>query len=302
MINKKKKNAEITTQQIVLLIVLIASFAVILFFILRLNLGKTSESEVCHNSVITRGTGVLPTKDVVPLNCKTSYVCLTRDGSCEQMTSPQIEKIKTQEQVYNTLATQMADCWWMFGEGKVNYLSKDLLNSNLYCSICSQIAFDDSLKNLFPNGEIDKRDFYDYLSKTNISGKDQSYLDYIVGVKSSQEIKSTLQNSNSDFGKINLEKQYYIVMGTVADVSVLKWVLFGVGAGAGVAVIVLTAGTGTPVVIALALGVTTGGAGGYFAGTMVKGTSGSSYMTPTIIEANSKDFEALNCKDIKTLA
>ena len=299
--NIKNKKAEITTQQIVLLIVLIASFAVILFFILRINPGKTSEIEVCHNSVITRGTGVLPTKEILPLNCKTSYVCLTKDGSCEQLTSPKIEKIKTQEQAYSFLANQMADCWWMFGEGEVNYLSKDLLDSNLYCSICSQLAFDDSLNGVFPNGEINRRDFYDYLSRTNISGKEQSYLDYIVGVKSSQEIKSTLQNSDSDFGKITFGKQYYLVMGTVADVSVLKWALLGVGVGAGLAFTVMTAGVAAPVIVIL-LGVSSGGTGGYFAGTMVQGTSGSSYLTPTIIEANSQDFASLNCKDIKTIA
>jgi len=217
------------------------------------------------------------------------------------LTSPKIEKIKTQEQAYSFLANQMADCWWMFGEGEVNYLSKDLLDSNLYCSICSQLAFDDSLNGVFPNGEINRRDFYDYLSRTNISGKEQSYLDYIVGVKSSQEIKSTLQNSDSDFGKITFGKQYYLVMGTVADVSVLKWALLGVGVGAGLAFTVMTAGVAAPVIVIL-LGISAGGTGGYFAGTMVEGASGSSYLTPTIIEANSQDFASLNCKDIKTIA
>lgn len=296
---RKTKKGEITTQQIVLLIILIASFAVILFFLLRLNLGKTSESEVCHNSVVTRGSGVIP-KESIPLNCKTVYACLTKDGSCEKMTSPDIKKVKTKEEVYETLANEMADCWWQFGEGKLNYVGKDLLNKNLYCSICSQINFDDSL-DMFENGEIDKREFYDYLANTKMSDG-TSYLDYLVGLEGSQEIKDTLSASGSDFGKINLEKQYYVMMGVVSDVSVLKWVLFGVGAGAGVAVIVLTAGAGTPAVLAIAIGAATGGAGGYFAGTMVKGASGDSYMTPTMIESNSKDYEALNCKDIKTLA
>jgi hypothetical protein len=296
----RKKKAEITTQQIVLLIILIASFAVILFFLVRLNLGKTSESEICHNSVVTRGSGVLP-QESVPLNCKTSYICLTKDGSCEKMISPEIKKVKTKEDVYETLANEMADCWWMFGEGKLNYVGKDLLANNLYCSICSQISFDNSL-DMFSNGEIDKADFYDYLSKTNMSGKDVSYLDYLMGMKTSQEIKNTLTTSSSSFGKINLEKQYYIIMGVVSDVSALKWVLYGAGAGAAVGLIVLTGGLGTPAVIAVAAGTATGGVGGYFAGTVIKGESGDSYMTPTIIEANSEDYKALKCKDIKTLS
>ncbi len=295
-----KKKAEITTQQIVLLIILIASFAVILFFILRLNLGRTSDIEICHNSVVTRSSEVIP-KESIPLNCKTNYVCFTKDGSCEKMTSPEIKKVKTKGEVYESLANEMADCWWMFGEGKLNYVGKDLLANNLYCSICSQIAFDDSL-DFFTNNEIDKADFYNYLAETNVSGKEISYLDYLIGLKNSQQIKNTLTINSADFGKINLNKQQYIIMGVVSDVSALKWVLFGVGAGTAVGVIVLTGGLGTPAVMAVALGATTGGIGGYFAGTFVKGESGDSYMAPTIIEANSKDYEALKCKDIKTLA
>jgi len=297
---RKNKSAEITTQQIVLLIVLIVSFAVILFFLLRLNLGKTSESEVCHNSVVTRSSGVIP-KGSIPLNCETTYSCLTKDGTCEGMTSPEIEKVKTKEEVYNVLAEQMADCWWQFGEGKLNYVEKDLLANNLYCSLCSQIVFDNSL-NMFENGEIDKNGFYDYLANTNMSDKGISYLEYLSGIKGSQEIKSTLSAGNSNFGKINLGKQYYIMMGVVSQVSALKWVLFGVGVGAGLGVIVFTGGAGTPVVLALGIGAATGAAGGYFAGTVVKGESGDTYMPPTLIEANSADYQALKCKDIKTLA
>ncbi len=299
---KKFKAGEITTQQIVLLIILIASFVVILFFLFRLNLGKTSESEVCHNSVVTRGSGVIP-KESIPLNCKTVYACLTKDGSCEQMTSPDIKRVNTKEQVYETLANEMADCWWQFGEGKLNYVGKDLLANNLYCSICTQISFDNSL-DMFDNGEIDKADFYDYLSSTKMSEDGITYLDYLSGLKGSQEIKSTLATNNANFGKINLGKQYYIMMGVVSEVSALKWVAVGVGGGAIIAIVILTGGGAAPLVVALgaAGGAGAGGAGGYLAGTMFTGQTGNLYVSPTIIEANSKDYEALNCKDIKTLA
>src|SRR4030043_1597502 len=167
----KSKKADITTQQIVLLIILIASFAVILFFIFRLNLGKTSVEEVCHNSVVSRSSSVLP-EESIPLNCQTTYICITKDGSCEKMSgSFEKKKVATSDEVYSVLANKMADCWWMFGEGKLNYVGEDLLSGNLYCSICSQLAFDNSLNDIFSNGEIDKKNLYDYLSKTNISGK-----------------------------------------------------------------------------------------------------------------------------------
>jgi hypothetical protein len=303
MMIRKIKRGDITTQQLVLLIILIVSFAVILFFIFRLNLGKTSVKEICHNSVITRGSSVLPAESI-PLNCQTTYTCITKDGSCEKMSgSFETKKVKTETEVYQILADEMADCWWMFGEGKVNYVGKDLPANHLYCSICSQLAFDNSLEEIFPEGEIEQKNLYDYLSVTNISGEDMSYLDYLVGLKSSEEIESTLQDTGSDFGKINLENQHYVIMGITSDVNTLGWILVGAGLGAvGGAAIVFTAGLATPVVVAMAAGAITGSVLGHFGGMMIEGESGHDYLRPTIIEANSEDFEKYDCVDIKTLS
>lgn len=298
MMIRKIKRGDITTQQLVLLIILIASFAVILFFVFRLNLGKTSVKEICHNSVVTRGSSVLPTESI-PLNCQTTYTCITKDGSCERMSgSFETKKVKTETEVYEILADEMADCWWMFGEGKVNYVGKDLPAKKLYCSICSQLAFDDSLLEIFPEGEINQKNLYDYLSTTNISDEDMSYLDYLVGLKDSKEIELTLQDGDSDFGKINLENQHYVVMGITSDINTLGWTILGAVGGA--VIIVFTAGTGTPIVIAV--GAIAGAVLGHFGGTMMQGESGDYYLHPIIIEANSADFEKLGCVDIKTLA
>ncbi len=299
---KKEKNnkAEITTQQIVLLIILLVSFAVILFFLLRLNLGNTSDEEVCHNSVVTRGSGVIP-KESVPLNCKASYVCISKDGSCEAWSaSHETEKVETKEEVYNVLANKMADCWWMYGEGKLNYVGDDW-KKNLYCSICSQVAFDNSI-DLFQNGEISQKEFYTYLANTNMSGKDTTYLDYLLGLKNSQLIEDTLKNNKSDFGTINLGKQYLIMMGIYNKVvGIWGWAAGGAVAG-GIIAAVLSGGVSIPITIIIAIGATTGGAGGYLIGTGVRGESGHDYLSPTIIEATSTDLAKLDCASIKTLA
>ena len=65
---KKIKNSrgELTTQQIVLLIILITSFTIILFFFFKLNLGEETDKELCHNSVVLKGS--LPS-DLTSLNC-----------------------------------------------------------------------------------------------------------------------------------------------------------------------------------------------------------------------------------------
>ena len=295
---RKNRKGEMTTEQIVLLIILIASFAVILFFIFKLNLGKTTDSETCHNAVVERGSGVVP-KESIPLTCTTQYVCITKDGTCEKMTNPQIEKVSTKEDVYNVLANQMADCWWMFGEGKLNYVGDNFL-PNLYCSICDQVSFDNSV-DMFPGNKIDKKDFYDYLANTNASGKDISYLDYLVGIKDSNALEQSLKDNSKDFGKINLNSQYYIVMGMFSKVGVTTWIAGGVAAGVGVALAIVTGGASIPVTVAIIGGGTIGGTAGYFIGTTVKGESGNDYLSPTIIEANSADFNALKCASIKTI-
>ncbi|VVB83245.1 Uncharacterised protein [uncultured archaeon] len=299
MINKKNRGGELTTQQIVLLIILIASFAVILFFLFRLNLGKTTDAETCHNSIVQRGSGVLP-KESVPLNCKTQYVCLTKDGTCNEMTSPQIEKVNTKEDVYNVLANQMADCWWMFGEGKLNYI-QDTALSSLYCSICDQVAFDKSVNNIFASGEIDQNDFYNYLSTHNASGKDVNYLEYLTGVTISHSIITAVKDGSADLGKINLNNQYYIMTGIFNKVSILTWIGGGVAVGGAIGVAIVSGGASIPLTLAIIGGSTIGGTAGYFIGTKVKGPSGNDYIPPTLIGANSEDFNKLKCASIKTI-
>lgn len=298
----KNKSGELTTQQIVMLIILITSFAIILFLLFRLNLGKETDKEICHNSVVMRGNSVLP-KDAVSLNCKTNYVCITEDGTCEQMTKPEIKKVKDETEVYEILANEMADCWWMFGEGKVDYIGKDYLKKNLYCSICSQVAFDDSLKKeIFEAEEFDKKEFYKYLAKKKIPKKGITYFEYINGVKDFNSFEKSLLEENIDFGKINLNNQYYVLMGITSEVSSLGYTAVGAtivaaGALALVAPVTLPA---TVKIIFVATGIGFGGTAGRFVGTTIKGESGNVYLPPKLIETNSK--EILECKSIKTLA
>ena len=312
--------AEITTEQIVLLIVLIASLAVILFFIFRINLGGTTEEEICHNSVATRSAGFL-TQQIFPINCKTNYVCLSGDGSCEKMTSSEVIKVKTKKDVYRALAEQGANCWWMFGEGKADYIG-DGFNHDLYCSICSQVGFDNSLQNLFAinpslvsrasagipesysNFLINKEDFYNYLSVTNVSGKDETYLDYFLGLQNAKLISDALNSKNSDFGYIDLEKQHLIMMGEFKKVGPVQDALIGIGKGILMALVLPIPLVGGPLAISLVVSTVYDpfGKTGYLVGTTVTGESGHNYLSPAIIEANSKDYDELNCANVNTLA
>ena len=296
------KRGELSTQQMVVLIILIASFGIILFFIARLNLGETSEQEICHNSVITRGSSVLPTGSV-PLNCKRSYVCLTRDGSCESLTKPIKEKVETKEEVYHVLAEEMATCWWMFGEGKINYVGDDFFE-NLYCSICTQVAFDDSVQDIFTAGVVDKSEFYEYLTNNNVEGKEESYSEYLK-IGESLELENTLKENDATFGSFDLSKQHYVFTGIYSDLGVWKWVASVAAAGAalgGIIAVPFTSGLSLGVTAAILTGGVAGGVGGHYIGTAYRGESGHDYLPIVFVEVNSPEFKSFKCKSITTLS
>jgi len=300
------KKGEMTTQQIVILIVLIISFVVILYFLFRLNIGETSEKEICHNSVVMKGNPVLSKGDV-SLNCQRTYVCLTKDGSCDSMTNPYIEKVSTPEEVYGVLADEMADCWWMFGEGKVDYVKDKALVRN-YCSICTQLGFDDSLKEIeeFDSGEISKDELYDYLARTKMDEDKETYAEYMFGpVNISDIIQAGLGYEGTDtFGKIKIDKPYFVAMGILSEIGKFYKV-------AGIGVIGIGLVVGAPFVAVAVLGVGTYAYGGEVSellepeiqAILVPGDGIENYfMAPSIIEANSGRFEHIDCKDILSTA
>jgi len=312
---KKIKKGELTTQQIVILIIAITSFAIILFLLFRLNLGKTTDNEICHDSVVRRGNSILP-EGTTPLTCHTSYICITEDGTCEEMTEPEIKKVKTKEEIYQILADEMVDCWWMFGEGKIEYIKKGWTHEN-YCSICSQLGFDNSIKNIkdFEEGQISKDDFYDYLMQKEISNKDLTYSEYFFGTKNINVLKEmALQQHGLEgtFGEIKIDKRYYIVMGITTEVD--GWVVTMGSIGAVIGGIVMSH---TP--LGWIAGAVIVGGAGIGVGTIAQEISDSiepeilaitiegkegvqnKFMAPTIIEEDSNKFKALNCESIEIL-
>jgi hypothetical protein len=295
----ENRKGELSTQQIVLLLILIISFIIILLFLFRLNPGDESKKEACHQSVVLRGNSVIPA-DAVPLKCEINYLCITKDGTCEGITTKNVEKVKTEEEIYDVLANEMADCWWMFGEGDLNYVGKDL-KENLYCSICTQFILDNSLNEIEGiNGEIDESRFYQYLGAKEYSDKDMSYLQYITSANSFGSLESSISSEGGSFGSYELGKQYFVMMGMYSDVGIAGWIAAGTGLGVAIVLVPFLPGGGITLASAIVMTLSTGG--GAIAGTVVKGASGESYLTPVIIRANSDEFKVFKCKDVMTIA
>lgn len=305
----KIKKGEITTQQIVLLIILLVSFAIILFLLFRLDIFGQSNSEICHNSVVMRSAS--PSEEAIPLKCSRTYICLSKDGSCERMTDPKIKKVKTKLEIYNALAEEMANCWWMFGEGKVDYVGKDFFTKDNYCSICSQIGFDDSIKEIQGIGEeISKDDLYRYLSNTTMPDKGVTYSQYFFGTSDIEQLKrAALQGQNGTsvvagtFGTIDLDKQHFVLVGITSEVTGRGW---KIAVGSVVAVVgFFIPGPGwtwTGAILgALVVGVgeVTQGIEPEISAIIVDGNGvKNSFMAPTIQEANSNSLKKLNCYDV----
>ena len=239
---------------------------------------------------MNRANKAIPT-DVVPLNCQRNYVCITKDGSCEDMIDPDKKKVKTEDEVYEALAEELSDCWWMFGEGKVNYIGSETF-PGLYCSICSQIAFDDSVKDkIFNSNEFNKKEFYEYMAKTKMQGSNGlTYTEYLFGTN---DLNALAAPYNGNFGKINLDSQYYSLIGIVSKVSGWGWI----GMGALALTTVAIPGVGPLMAIGIATFV---GSGGYFLTSVVTGASGNGFIPPSLIKAGSDEFKVLGCNEITT--
>ncbi len=317
----KKKLGELTSAQIVGIVIVIFSLLVILGFIFILNPSDVSAEELCHNSVILRGSsGVI--RQGVDLDCRREYICITKDGSCEGLSKPDVKKVKNVNEVYEILADEMASCWWMFGEGRVDYIGKEAIKSN-YCSLCDEIYFDGSLKELegVVDGNISKDGLYDYLSNVKAPGKEITYSEYIFGTNNLDSLKQSASDQykiEGTFGKINTGKKYFVVMGITSETSGFLWSL--IGSGGGFVAGAITAFLGPVGLIGGAVVIGVSAIGGAIIGDTVSQKIANSFepeiaaiqvqgrgvenqfTAPTVLEVDSKKFEALNCEKIVTLS
>ncbi|MEX0920824.1 MAG: hypothetical protein WDZ62_01015 [Candidatus Pacearchaeota archaeon] len=206
-LKRGNKKGELTTKQLITIIVLITSFIVILFLLFRLNLGETNEKQICHNSVLLQDKSVFSG----PLDCRTNYVCISSGKECENIRATVTERIDpNKEEIMNILAEEMSDCWWMFGEGKINYGGKALVERTTEFAICSVVEFDESLQNQI--SEITYQEFYDYL-KTSKKSSSQTYLQYIYSKNTLEEMDGENYVNFSLSDSINTSRKYSIITG-----------------------------------------------------------------------------------------
>jgi len=193
---KISRRAELTSKYLVYIILLVLGFLIVLFLYWQISWTGTVNKEVCHQSVIIRGT--LPSfggaKEYVPLKCKTEKICITSGligGKCEdsfgEKESVTKVKVKNIEQIEKFIAQNIIDCWSMMGEGKVLVNTDWIATTYGFgvissdCIVCSRIAFDKKAleEKEITQEELSKIDVLKYMATHYIPGKEITYLDYI---------------------------------------------------------------------------------------------------------------------------
>jgi hypothetical protein len=236
---KNRKKAEITSETLVKTILIIIAFAILVLFIYfiytQLGWSGMVDQEVCHQSVIYRGTlpGFGGTKEFVPLKCKTEKICITSGfigGSCKEFegsTGITKVKVKTRDEVEQFMARNILDCWTMMGEGKVSVFSQWLAQTygigGIYpsCVICSRIAFDQA--NLEKAGiDLKEVNIMKYMMTHAIHGKNISYYSYLSDERGLISVKN-----NMDLKEISFDKDGKLIEGDKVETQNLPQTIPG---------------------------------------------------------------------------
>jgi len=202
------------------IILLIISAAVLIFVLISAtNMFKgTINAEICHSTVVSRGSESLIKgtieKAVIPLNCKTEQKCLSMGGECpagyDQV------PVSNEADIKKEIAGSMYDCWWMFGEGKINFLGSDWSGKNT-CLFCSLITFDSKVQEKYPV----INDLNSYLAKTNIPEKNMTYSQYL-----SNNWDATSPSGNIA-DKVLTNEKYVVLFGYIDEGVIAKRIAAG---------------------------------------------------------------------------
>ena len=179
----------------VIAVILVLAFAIIYFIFLKgFNSEQTKyfDSNACRLSVIKAshyGQGVYSLKD---LSCKTQEITVDE-------TDP--------EAVQQLLAKNLYNCWWMFGQGKVDFLKNFGGEREGICFKCSKLNFINDL-----DEEVTKKQFEEYL-KDNEIVKGVNYLNLFDNIKKDDSIYTIIIAGREDFDLIKQISDFSLATG-----------------------------------------------------------------------------------------
>jgi hypothetical protein len=289
---------EIDKRTLIALIIVVISLVIIIWFFWSRLQPTNASKDACHQSIIERSTlrwKFLQRATDLPLNCQAEKICM-QSGSkgCELFETAKAEytkaKVKTEEEIYKTIADAIWDCNSMVGEGKINFMANPWNDNEHYCLICSKIIFNEEIRKEFPKLNYSK--LYNYMSKNKPSlFNDKTYLEYVAGTNDPDllfklwgiKVDATIDTS-----------QTYLIQIAISPEGYWRAAVAGIGVGVGTVIFgAATLGTGfiiTPMIVSS--GVLLG------SGTLTEVFPGAGkfvYSSPKLISEN--DFRNLHQTD-----
>lgn len=217
------KRGELTSQQIILIILALAGFAIILYFLVSLNIEGKGEDQACKLAILARAqvsSGIPFLKESLPLACKTKKTCITgADGKCEENFAGEkydlikVDEDEAKESIEKVLASEYVKCWDTVGRGNLQVfgtLSKDQLGVGVAepkCMICARIAVDDISQETLRQVKVDE-----YMEKTKAPGSEFTYQQLLE--QGSNNVKSTEIDKE-------LHSDYSLQKGRVDEVAIV---------------------------------------------------------------------------------
>lgn len=276
-----KKSGVTAVQTLASIIIVLIGAGIILYFLAYLPYKEEISKQACHQSVILRSksiAGLKPGQALVPLNCKTEEIVI---------------KTTDEERIKKEIANAMYDCWWMLGEGKLNFFSRGW-TKDVYCVICSRIKFDEKVQE-----KIKKiNDLDSYLQNTKIPKHNITYAEYFTTEKAPQIAKESPVSLDTD-------KEYLLVYALIERTAAPERI---VGIASAIGILILTRGKGN---IGLGSGILKGGlafgaykAGSWLAGKVhnwIVGSDSDYYVAFGLIEADAEEIKNFGCERVESI-
>ncbi len=205
-----KEKGGIPIEYTVVIILAIFGFFIILLFLPKLGFGGESDKQICYNSIVLSSGS----KGIVgSINCKTNYLCISGGGKCEDIKPSATVKVNSnnKEEIIKAIADEMADCWWMFGQGELDY-TRGGFTGNFACAVCSIVKFDEKIQGRYDG--ITYKEIIDSLDKP-MNG--ESYLTYLYDVSDVDLLldRWPIIKEYYDSKSISLKDEYVIMTGEV---------------------------------------------------------------------------------------
>ena len=180
----KSKKSEIAMSTLVILIVILLSAAAMGWVIYQITktMEKSGTIETCRESVVLASTSRKISGDpMFPLKCDRQELKFKKN---EIVKNNEVD----QEKVSQMILDSMVDCWYMFGEGKLDPFTSFNNLGTTYCLICKEIKFDDALIQYLNSFGLENNPDYDPFKNSlmmptsysdKIPGETQTYQEYL---------------------------------------------------------------------------------------------------------------------------